>query len=177
MRSALIIASLLLIIAAAIIVGCSDNSRVNGNSEDVWISSIYPSDGDENVSPATSVYMKFVMPMDTSSVRNNIYFSGGPQMQMWHDSLDHYGGMGYMNMGMREHMMDWMDSIEWGGQWHWNNGLDSCEFRPDSTLMPGTEYMIMVNEDGVMGHDGHQMHMGHTNEDFHYYHFKTEMYP
>jgi hypothetical protein len=177
MRSAFIIAILVLIAAAVIIVGCSDNSRVNGNSEDLWISSIYPTNRAENVSPATSIYMKFIMPMDTSSVRQNIFLSGGQQMHTWQDSLEHYGGMGRMGMGMREHMMNWMDSIEWGGQWHWNGDLDSCEFAPDSSLMPGTDYMIMVNEDALIGHNGHQMHMGHMNEDFHYYHFRTEMYP
>lgn len=98
-------------------------------------------------------------------------------MHMWVDSLDHYGGMGRMNMAMRQHMTEWMDSIEWRGQWHWNGTQDSCEFTPDSSLMPGAEYMIMINEDGVIGHNGHQMHVGHMDQDFHYYYFKTEMYP
>ncbi len=177
MRSALIIAFLLLIAASLIIVGCSDNSRVNGNSDDVWLTSIYPADGAENVSTGTSLYMKFVMPMDTSSVRSNIFLSGGPMMHEWVDSLDHYGGMGHMNVGMRGHMLDWMDSIEIPGQWHWNGNLDSSEFTPDSTLTHGSQYMIMVNEDGVIGHSGHQMHMGHMDEDMHYFYFRTEMYP
>jgi hypothetical protein len=177
MKSALIIALLFLVGAVMIISGCGGNAKVNGNSDDVWLSSIYPADGAENVSTSTSLYMKFVMPMDTASVRKNIFLSGGPKMHVWIDSLDHYGGMGRMGMEMREHMLNWMDSIEWRGQWHWNGNLDSCEFIPDSTLRPGIEYMIMVNEDAVIGHNGHRMHMGHMNENFHYYYFKTEMYP
>jgi hypothetical protein len=177
MKSALIIAFLVLFAATAAFIGCSNQSGVEGNANDPWLVSIYPTDGAEHVSPVTALYMKFVMPMDTSTVHRNIFLSGGPRMHMWADSLNHYGGMRRMSMGMREHMLKWMDSIEWGGQWHWNKSLDSCEFIPDSSLLPGTEYLIMVNEDGIIGHNGHNMFMGHTNEDFSYYHFKTEMYP
>ncbi|HDS01089.1 MAG TPA: hypothetical protein ENO07_03635 [candidate division Zixibacteria bacterium] len=82
-----------------------------------------------------------------------------------------------MNMIRRNHMMVWIDSIEWGGRFNWNENLDSCEFMPDSALHYGTDYMIMFNENGIMGHDGRGMHMGHEDEGYHYYHFHTESRP
>jgi hypothetical protein len=155
------------------VMSCSDDSGVNGTDQNPELLRIAPNDGSSSVSTESSIHFAFNIPMDTSSVRMYMYFAGGEPMHEWMDSLDNYGGMGHMNMNRRNHMRNWIDSIEWGGDFHWNENRDSCEFVPDSALHPDTDYMIMINENGMMGHNGRGMHMGHNDDGYHYYHFQT----
>jgi hypothetical protein len=174
-NAALIIGGLAVIIL--LVASCSDDSPGESSNLSPDLLRITPAEGASSVPTETSIHMAFNMPMDTQSVRMYTYFSGGELMHEWMDSLDHYGGMGHMNMNRMDHMIVWIDSIEWGGRFHWNENLDSCEFMPDSTLHYRTDYMIMFNENGIMGHNGMGMHMGHYDEGYHYYHFHTEDMP
>jgi len=97
--------------------------------------------------------MIFDMPMDTATVMANFHMTGGGDMNMWMDSLDHHMGMGGMGMMGMDHMMDWMDNIQHDGEFRWNNGMDTCVFVPDSTMMPNTDYMMFMNGD-VHSHNG-----------------------
>ncbi len=140
------------------------------------ILNMYPQEGDTTVSVSSSMSITFNMPMDTFSVMDNFHFSGGTEMHEWMDSLNFYGGMGQMNMGMNTHMMNWMDSIQISGTFHWNNNFDSCEFIPDSTMMSNTDYMIFMDENNMMSYDSSMMgiDMNHNDEGFHQNHFTTE---
>ena len=173
------VSSIILIILAGILiiamVGCSnddDNNIAGNNNTQGAILSVYPADGSVNVAPSTPIAVKFSEPMDTTSVMNNFYLSHGEDMHMWMDSASHYGGMGHMSMNNMNHMMNWMDSIDVGGTFHWNDTQDSCEFIPDSGFMSNEEYMIMMYEGGMERHGGGMM-MDHNDEEYHQYHFMT----
>lgn len=168
---------IVIIFVGLALVGCSnddDNKIVNTGSDTVAIESIYPADGSTNVSTTASIAIKFSGPVDTASVINNLFLSGGQSMQIWRDSLDHYGGFTMMNMGMESHMMSWMDSIQTPGDMHWNSTLDSCEFMPDSSLMNNTEYLCLLNESAMQGNHGSIMGgANHGDDGFHMFGFTT----
>jgi len=153
---------------------CSDSGTESIEEAAPELSTVYPSDGSQDIPVNSHLHIRFNTPMDTQSVRMNMFLSGGEPMHEWMDSLDHYGGMGHMGMGRHNRMVGWMDSIQWGGGFHWNGNLDSCEFIPDSNLMPGTEYMIMIQEDSIMGRHGQYMNHDHMGAGYHYYRFTTE---
>jgi hypothetical protein len=161
-RNLLWISGLLILIGALVVAGCSNNNDVTSSGEDsggetsLAVAAVYPLDGSTGVPTSASVSIKFTDAVDTNSVMRNMYFSGGQPMLIWRDSLTHYGGFGMMHTGMRSHMMAWMDSIQYGGEFHWNGALDSCEFVPDS-IAPGTQYLCLLYEDGMMGHHGGMM--------------------
>jgi len=141
---------------------CSDNNKGAGSNAAgaPQLIAVYPADGAANVPTTIGVSIVFDQPMDTSSVRRAFHFSGGADMQQWMDSLSHHLGMGgmmggyYQNM---DHMMTWMDSIEFHGDFQWNAALDSCRYVPDSGLMPATEYMTVMY--GTISGMGGGMHM------------------
>ncbi len=157
--------------------GCSDDDHdmmSNSGTSVVSVAAVYPVDGSTNVSTSAAVAIKFTGPVDTMSVMQNLHLAGGQPMHEWRDSVSHHGGFGMMNMNMEQQMMNWMDSIHAPGEFHWNGTLDSCEFVPDSSLMPGTEYLCLLYEGGM--HDGHGGMMGgqnHNDDGYHMYGFTT----
>ncbi len=178
MKSTLILTGgLVLIVGILALVGCGDDDHdiISNLGTDVTsIASVYPADGATGIPTSASVAIKFTGPVDTMSVMQNLHLAGGQSMREWRDSLSHHGGFGIMNMNMEEHMMAWMDSIHAPGEFHWNGTLDSCEFVPDSSLMPGTEYLCLLYEGGM--HDGHGGMMGgehHNDDGYHMYGFST----
>lgn len=171
--------SLILMVTLA---ACSDDDTTTSpdNSLGVYVTKVFPSDGATGISTNASISVAFSGPVDSQSIMGNLSFSGGPHMHEWMDSLDHYGGMDQMGMGQRTHMMDWMDSIHITGEFHWNGQMDSCQFVPDSAMAPNTEYMIFMNEGGMMDMDGSMMNhgngmmnMGNNDDGYHTYHFTT----
>jgi hypothetical protein len=163
-----VVGSSLLLAAAVFAVGCSDNSvSTQGGSGNVSqapvVTASYPADGQTNVATASTISLQFDMPMDSLSVDHQFYFAGGSAMHDWIDSLDYYMGMGGMG-GMHGHMMDmghmmnWLDTIEISGSFHWNNAGDSCWFVPDSSLMADQDYMMFLYGD-VESHTGMPMNM------------------
>ncbi len=167
---------LMISVFALLATGCSDdenNEIFSGNDISSFIVSIYPPVGATDVSPSSSMWIKFSEPMDTISVMNNFYYSGGANMHEWMDSTNLYGGMGHMNMGMNNHMMNWIDSIQIPGTYSWNNAFDSCEFIPDSIMLTNTEYMMFMYEDGIMNHRGEMMNLNHDDNGYHTYQFIT----
>jgi hypothetical protein len=96
--------------------------------------------------------------MDTHSVMGAFHLAGGPEMALWMDSVGHHQGMGGMGMMNMDHMMQWMDSVEYSGQWHWNAVKDSCWFVSDSMLFPDADHMIYMYGT-VRSHDGMIMDM------------------
>ena len=131
--------------------GCGSNNddSVSSGAQDVVIASVSPSNGSTGVSPSSTISVKFTGAVDTMSVMNNFHFTGGSPMQMWRDSVDHYGGFGMMNMSLRNHMMNWIDSIHVAGQFHWNDALDSCEFVPGNPIESDTDYLCFIFEGGM----------------------------
>ena len=65
-------------------------------------------------------------------------------MALWMDSLSHHMGMGGMGMMNMDQMMQWMDSIEFSGQWRRNASKDSCWFVADSMLLPDADHMVYM---------------------------------
>ncbi len=173
------VSSIILIIVAGILiiamVGCSnddDNNIAGNNTSQGAILRVYPADGSVDVTPSTSIAVRFTEPMDTLSVMNNFYLSYGDEMHTWMDTAAHHGGMGNMSMNDMERMMDMMDSINVGGTSQWNDTRDSCEFSPAGGFMPNEEYMIMMYEGGMKRHNGSMM-MEHGDNEYHQYHFMT----
>jgi len=167
----------LLAVAIFAFAGCSDDDHdmmSNNGTGVVSIAAVYPADGATNVSTATAFALKFTGPVDTMSVMQNFHLAGGQPMHEWRDSVSHHGGFGMMNMNMEQQMMNWMDSIHTPGEFHWNGSLDSCEFVPDSALMPSAEYLCLLYEGGM--HDSHGGMMGgqnHNDNGYHMYGFTT----
>ncbi len=75
-----------------------------------------------------------------------------------------------MNMG---HMMNWLDSIDFEGEFDWNEMLDSCTFVADSTLMPNTDCMMYIYGD-VRGLNGMMMNMNNNQYGGKMVHFRTQ---
>jgi hypothetical protein len=113
--------------------------------------------------------------MDTLSVMNHMYLSGGPDMGTWMDSLKHSGGMhGGMGMGMSwGPMMHWLDSIHVPGQFHWNGTMDSCDFIPGRTLDHMADYMLIMT-DSIVSHQGHFMDLHSLQFGLYISHFQCE---
>jgi len=172
--------TLLVAICAAVMVplasiGCGDDNTPMGgqtNGTAPVITAITPVDEAINVSRSATVGISFIVPMDVNSVMDAFHLSGGSEMHSWMDSLSHHrrgGGMGMMSMG---HMMEWMDSIEYDGHWHWNERRDSCWFDPDSTLSPDADHMIYLYG-SVRSHDGTAMMMDRMMYGGPMFHFRT----
>ena len=109
------------------------------------------------------------------SVKDNFFMSGGDEMHDRMDSASHYGGMDNMGMEQMDHMMEMLNSLHVSGTFHWNAEMDSCEYVPSSSMMNNTEYMIFMDENDMINHDGSMMgmNMNHSDNGYHQYHFTT----
>ena len=156
--------------------GCSDDDHGprhgNNDTQAPQIVGVYPQDGAIGVSTAASISLKFDSPMDTTSVMAAFHLAGSSPMHDWMDTLDHYHGMGGMGMMDMDHMMEWMDSIQYPGHFNWNSAMDSCQFIMDSPLMPNTDHMMFMYGD-VKSHGGMMMDMHGLEYDGEMYHFRT----
>lgn len=165
-----------LALAAIWSLGCQDsnhgNMHSNNSSSTPHLLAVYPGDSATGVSTAASFSLKFDSHMDTTSVMANFHLAGSSPMHDWMDTLDHYYGVGGMGMMDMDHMMDWMDSIQYPGHFQWNGAMDSCQFIMDSPLMPNTDHMMFMYGD-VKGHNGMMMDMHHLDYDGYMYHFRT----
>jgi len=173
--TALGILAVVLLIASAWI-GCSDNKdMISANDSGVVaIARVSPPDGSTGVPTSTSVSVTFTGPVDTQSVMNGLHLAGGGPMHQWRDSLTHYGGFDMMNMSMRNHMMNWLDSIQTPGVFHWFGNSDSCVFTPTATLMPATDYLCLLYEGSMHDtHGGMINGMNHGDNGYHMYGFTT----
>ena len=174
-RFTLLILTAALLATAAFLISCGEDSTVAPAADTTTdaVATVYPPDGAVGVPTSGTISLVFDSAMDTMSVMSNFHFAGGPQMGMWMDSLDMYGGFGMMNMMQTGHMMTWLDSIDMDGSFVWNNSLDSCEFIPDSTLMPNTEYYCVVYDGGMQMMGGGMMGGNHGDAGYHIYRFMT----
>lgn len=170
-----IAASMVVLIVVLLAVGCSDDKNSTGNQNNATnptLSVVSPADGATNVARTATISMRFSTPMDTNSVMGAFHLSGGPEMALWMDSVGHHQGMGGMGMMNMDHMMQWMDSVEYSGQWHWNTAKDSCWFVSDSMLFPDADHMIYMYGT-VRSHDGIMMDMDTMQFGGPMYHFRT----
>lgn len=165
---------LLAMCVTTIAIGCSDDRNATGgqnNATNPSLALVSPAGGATNVARATTISMRFTTSMDTNSVMGAFHLSGGPEMALWMDSVGHHQGMGGMGMMNMDHMMQWMDSVEYSGQWHWNAAKDSCWFVPDSMLMSDADHMIYmygtVRSQGGMMMDMDTMQYGGLMTHFH----------
>lgn len=153
-RSNLIIRCSLIVLSASILVACGESTtnptgEASGMNQSPSIVATYPGDGQTGVSTSSGVTVAFNTPMDTLSVEQQLYIAGGPAMNEWNDSLDHYRAMGGMGMGGGQagymtYMMNWLDTIRSSGTFHWNSAHDSCRFVPDSSLGANEDYIIFL---------------------------------
>ncbi len=117
------------------------------------IENVYPADGATNVNRKGELGVKFDRAMDTASVNAGLRVAGGSAMLAWMDSLMHgqdsASGMGGGNMGNPpdDKMMNWIDSVGYTGEIHWNAAMDSCAFDPDSILLPNASHVILLTGD------------------------------
>jgi hypothetical protein len=164
------------VIVSFIAAGCGDDNNPTGNKVNPAspaLAAISPVDGASNVSRTTTISIRFTTPMDTSSVMGAFHLSGGSDMALWMDSIGHHQGMGGMGMMNMDHMLQWMDSIEYSGQWHWNATRDSCWFVADSMLMADADHMVYLY--GTMrSHEDALMNTGTMPYGAPMYHFSTE---
>ncbi len=178
-RGTMLLYGILALGLIALLAGCGNDDKALSPETDSApeLARIIPQDGASGVEPQSSIHLKFTMPMDTGSVRENFFLTGGPRMHEWMDSANYYGGFDHMGMNQRNHMMEWIDSIHVAGEFRWNEPMDSCEFMPALSMDQGAEYMILMYEDGMMDRDGRQMDMGQGNDGYHSYHFTTQPPP
>ena len=156
--------------------GCSDDKSPTGNQNNGTSPSlavVSPADGATNVSRTASISMRFTSPMDTNSVMGAFHLSGGAEMALWMDSVGHHQGMGGMGMMNMDHMMQWMDSIEYSGQWYWNTPKDSCWFVADSMFIPDADHMVYLYGT-LRSHEGMMMDMDDMQYGGPMYHFHTQ---
>lgn len=78
-----------------------------------------------------------------------------------------------MSMEHMDHLMEWMDSVNMSGEFHWNEAMDSCEFVPESGMMANREHMILMYEGDMIGHGGGMMGGNHSSIEYSEYHFTT----
>lgn len=156
--------------------GCGNDSNSTGNqltSTIPSVAAVSPANGATQVPRITNIGMRFNTPMDTSSVMRAFHLSGGTPLSLWMDSVGHHQGMGHMGMMDMDHMMQWMDSIEFHGQWHWNDTRDSCWFAPDSILVADADHMIYLHGD-MYSQMGMRMNMDTTQYGGPMFHFHTQ---
>lgn len=167
--------TLVMAISASWVAGCSDDSKSTDNEVPTTAPKIVrttPIEGSADATLKPIMGIKFDMPMDTASFMQNFHFTAHQSLPEWMDSLQHHGSMmggGMMNMG---HMMNWLDSIDFEGEFDWNEMLDSCTFVADSTLMPNTDCMMYLYGD-VRGRNGMMMDMSSYQYGGQMVHFRT----
>lgn len=155
--------------------GCGDEdnpARNQDNGTAPTITAVSPANGTSNVPRSSTIGIRFNVPMDTNSVMGAFHLAGGSDVGLWMDSIGHHMGTGGMGMTNMDHMMQWMDSIQYNGQWHWNTNRDSCWFDPDSSLMPDTDHMIYLYGN-MRSHDGMMMDIDTMQYGGPMYHFRT----
>jgi hypothetical protein len=165
--------ALVLIVLGVWLSGCSDDDSVSRTAEvQPLLVTVSPQDGATDVPTADSIMMTFNTLMDTTSVMGHFHCSGGDEMWAWMDSLQHHGPGPGGHMGDMEHMMEWMRDIEHPGEFHWNEEMTECVFRPDGGFAPHTDYMVYL-EGAVRSHGGQMMDMHHLQYDGLMIHFRT----
>lgn len=152
--------------------GCGDNHDATRSDLQPALLSVSPGDNAAGVNRDATIRIHFNMPMDTASVRRNFHLTGGEEMEAWMDSLTHHRGMGGMDMINMGHMMDWIDSIQYSGQFHWDATMETCEFTPDSAMMPDADHMIYLY-DGVKAFNTEMMEMNSQPFGGMVFHFRT----
>lgn len=145
----------------------------SGGDPDRLVTKVYPADGAVGIPTNSAIAIKFAGPMDTMSVMNNLRISFGQDMHDRMDPATHSGGMGHMSMEHMDHLMEWMDSVNMSGEFHWNEAMDSCEFVPESGMMANREHMILMYEGDMIGHGGGMMGGNHSSIEYSEYHFTT----
>lgn len=174
--NSIVVISLLIAASVLAIAGCSDEAEPAGSNLPTTaplVLRISPSEGTNSAALQPVMGIKFDMPMDTTSFMHNFHFTAHQSLPDWMDSLQHHGSMmggGMMNMG---HMMNWLDSIDFEGEFDWNEMLDSCTFVADSTLMPNTDCMMYIYGD-VRGLNGMMMNMNNNQYGGKMVHFRTQ---
>jgi len=119
---------------------------------------VTPENGAVGVTRYANYGIKFDSPMDTASVRINLYLAGGDAMQCWLDSMSiMHDGHG-MGGGDRDGMMHWLDSIGYSGHIEWNGHADSCVFYPDSLLRANCDHLLFLDS-GICDAEGQLMIM------------------
>lgn len=169
---------LLILVILTVVAGCYKENPVSDFDTEVLdtdfptILEVSPDNGASGVIRNSNLSVRFDSPMDTASVSNNFHLSGGDKMQQWMDSMSNLPDMNGMGQQHRDSMMTWMDSIEYTGDFEWNDDLDSCVFYPDSMLEANAEHMIFLDY-GIKSVDGYYIITDTLEYNAATYHFTT----
>jgi len=163
------------------IAGCNNSTTPTGgaNVPSALVRSVSPADGATNVPLQTTISIEFSQPMDANAIRESVHLVGGDGMRDWLDFAHPESGFGNMSYNDYMHMMGLLDSLDMSGEFVWEDGFERCEFHPDSGFVPQENYMLIMDEDGMMnggmGHMGHTGNMGMNgaNRDLLMYRFET----
>jgi hypothetical protein len=165
--------ALVLIVLGVWLLGCGNDdsaSRIAGAQP--LLVTVFPEDGATDVPTTDPIFLTFNTPMDAMSVMEYFHCSGGDEMWSWMDSLQHHGPGPGGHMRDMDHMMEWMSEFEHPGEFHWNEEMTECVFRPDGGFAPDTDYMVYLEGD-VRAHSGQMMDMHHLQYDGLMIHFRT----
>jgi len=128
------------------VVGCSkDSSSPSGTTTPPQANlTVSPSDGQGNVRLDAAVTFTFARSVDRVVVERNVHVISERAMadSLCPDSsMMSHGGMS--NVMMDSSMMRHMSQIHaTRGRFTWNGDSTECYFRPDSMMIPRTQYMI-----------------------------------
>ncbi len=143
--------SIVTLVAAAIIAGCSDRSVSPDESFDQAQFTVTPGDGVANVNLDTPIVFTFRKSADRQNVERNFFLISEKGMA---DSLcpvstmmSHGNMMTAMSDSSKMHHLDQYHSTR--GRFTWNGESTQCTFQPDSLMTSGTHYMIHIGRDMV----------------------------
>ena len=161
--------------------GCNnpdDSAMMTNPSEQAF--TIYPADNQTDVSTSGAVTLTFSKKVDRIVVEQNFHLVN--EMALLDSMCPQQGMMprhGTMNTAMNDSMMmNHLDSVHHSkGSFTWRSDSLQCTFKPDSLMMPGTQYMIHLNSPmvqmmeermGNMGMMGRQEMNGMKDMMFHF---------
>ncbi len=165
----------LVVVTSFALSGCSNSTSPSmmSNSSSVLVESVSPADGATGVPLQTKIAISFTQPMDTSAVRENFHLIGGESMRSWMSSVRPEFGFDHMSDKQFSAMMGQLDSRDISGDFVWSPGLQDCEFITDSAFAPQEEYMLIMDENGMMNRAMSSMGMMNGDKNVLMYHFGT----
>lgn len=151
MKKSFLLLSIIILISAFFISGCGmkDNNLMNSNG--IEFIKFSPENDAKDVATNEKISLTFAKSVDPNIIEQNFVIISQKDMidslcpiskDMGHSDM----GNTMMNMEMMKHMKDVHKSM---GKFNWNSDFTMCEFIPDLSLSPDTDYMMFVDRDMV----------------------------
>lgn len=133
-------------VLALLIVGCSSDSSSPTNTSSPPSPSfvVTPADGQSGVPLDASVTLTFAQPVDRAVVERALHLISQRDMADSLCPVDTTMGHGMMGTTMMDSTMmnHLMRRHATSGRFFWDAAFMECTFRPDSMMIPRTQYMI-----------------------------------